>query len=86
MEWQKCPRCDSRRVGKRGNIGCMGIIIMIFLAYIITYAISSFLPDFLGSIAMLVSILIFPLSLVGLFKLREKFFRYLYCKDCELVF
>ncbi|WP_226567770.1 hypothetical protein [Bacillus stratosphericus] len=82
MEWQRCPRCNSNRVGKRGSAGCLSILLMLFISFFISYVATNFL---FFSIFLL-RIVLFVIIFIYLIKLREKIFGYLYCKDCELSF
>lgn len=86
MEWQRCPRCDSHRVGKRQKRnGCFTILFY----FIVAFLASTFLPGLLLGQNLSISILspvIFIIVLIVLFRLKSNKSRYLYCKDCELLF
>lgn len=82
MEWKRCPRCNSNRVGMRYNsTGCFGIIMMIVLATVIMQMFNVYIINLsILSIVPMIAIVVF------FFKFRKKQTTHLYCKDCELMF
>lgn len=84
MEWQRCPRCNSNRVGKRGSAGCLAILLMLFISFFTSYVVTSFV--FISIFRDILRIGLIVIIFIYLTKLREKIFGYLYCKDCELSF
>lgn len=93
MKWQKCPRCNSNRVGKRKkNMGCFSFLFIIIIGMIassimvkiVSIILSSVLPP--GLISFSLGPIVFIFVVVWWIRSRVKNSVYLYCKDCELMF
>ncbi|WP_350303731.1 hypothetical protein [Bacillus pumilus] len=85
MEWQRCPRCNSNRVGKRvKSAGCVSILLILGISFYIPYMITKIV--FIPFIKETIGIILFFIIFIYLSGLREKKVSYLYCKDCELSF
>lgn len=89
MRWEKCHRCNSHRVGMRKKqMGCMGLLIMTGLALMASFVV----PSIIQSLLMIpfTGLFLGPIIFIGIILVWTRHYnkssKFLYCKDCELIF